>query len=188
MAWWIQPLEIVDESGNPTGRFRLTANSDEGGGGPFGDTSHDHASAEEAQECDLCDEYCSRISGFPPRKERQSERADRDAGEAEKRIRGAMTSREAKSGWATVQVPDLSALLAEIDRLTRERDEARAERERFRAALNTIARTPAMPFPDPGAHSARAYHEAVFVAWSRSNQTARAALAQIEQEDNDAAM
>lgn len=49
--------------------------------------------------------------------------------EAEKRIRGAMTLREAKSGWATVQVPDLAALLAKIDRLTRERNEARAERE-----------------------------------------------------------
>lgn len=58
----------------------------------------------------------------------------------------------------------------------------RAERDAMRAALNTIARTPAMPFPDPGAHSERAYHEAVFVAWSRSNQMARAALAQIEQE------
>jgi len=127
MAWWIQPLEIADENGNPTGRFRMTATSDEGGGGPLGDTSHDHASAEEAQECDRCDEYCSRISGFPPRKERQSERADRDAGEAEKRIRGAMTRREATSGWATVTVPDLTALLAEIDRLTRERDELRRQ-------------------------------------------------------------
>ena len=70
MAWCIQPLEIADENGNPTGRFRMTATSDEDGGGPFGDTSHDHASAEEAQACDRCDEYCSRISGFPPRKER----------------------------------------------------------------------------------------------------------------------
>lgn len=58
----------------------------------------------------------------------------------------------------------------------------RAERDALRAALNAIARIPAMGFPDPGAHSARAYHEAVFVAWSRSNQTARAALAQIEKE------
>lgn len=37
--------------------------------------------------------------------------------EAEKRTRRAMTLREARSGWATVQVPDLAALLAEIDRL-----------------------------------------------------------------------
>ncbi len=66
--------------------------------------------------------------------------------------------------------------------LIAERDTLAKDAERMRAALNTIARTPAMPFPDPGAHSARAYHEAVFVAWSRSNQTARAALAQIEQE------
>lgn len=72
----------------------------------------------------------------------------------------------------------LNALLE----LIAERDTLAKDAERMRAALNTIARTPAMPFPDPGAHSARAYHEAVFVAWSRSNQTARAALAQIEQE------
>lgn len=76
----------------------------------------------------------------------------------------------------------VEAQAAENERLTAECDEAREERDAMRAALNTIARTPAMPFPDPGAHSERAYHEAVFVAWSRSNQTARAALAQIEQE------
>lgn len=75
----------------------------------------------------------------------------------------------------------LNALLE----LIAERDTLAKDAERMRAALNTIARTPAMPFPDPGAHSARAYHEAVFVAWSRSNQTARAALAQIEQERSE---
>ena len=46
----------------------MTATSDEDGGGPYGDTSHDHASAEEAEECDQCDEYCSKVSGFASRK------------------------------------------------------------------------------------------------------------------------
>ena len=46
----------------------MTATSDEDGGGPYGDTSHDHASAEEAEACDQCDEYCSKWSGFSSRK------------------------------------------------------------------------------------------------------------------------
>lgn len=66
--WWIQPQEIADEHGTATGRWRMTARSDEGGGGPYGDTSHDHASAEEAEACDRCDEYVSRASGFPSKK------------------------------------------------------------------------------------------------------------------------
>lgn len=68
MAWWIRPLEIADAHGRGTGRWRMTAKSDEGGGGPFGDTSHSHATADEAVACDRCDEYVSQISGFPSRK------------------------------------------------------------------------------------------------------------------------
>ncbi len=68
MVWFIQPKEIADKDGKATGRWRMTATSDEGGGGPFGDTSHDHATAEEAEACDACDEYVSGMSGFPSRK------------------------------------------------------------------------------------------------------------------------
>lgn len=77
--WWIQPLEIAGPNGERTGRWRLTAKSDEGGGGPYGDDSHDHASAEEAQQCEACDEYCSRWSGMP------SKKARREAEEAHER-------------------------------------------------------------------------------------------------------
>lgn len=70
--WWVQPMEIADQDGKPTGRWRMTAKSDEGGGGPYGDTTHDHATAEEAEACDTCDEYVSRMSGFPSKK-RQAE-------------------------------------------------------------------------------------------------------------------
>jgi hypothetical protein len=49
MVWWTQPQEIADSAGKGTGRWRLTARSDEGGGGPYGDTSHDHATSETAQ-------------------------------------------------------------------------------------------------------------------------------------------
>jgi hypothetical protein len=78
--WWIQPQEIADEHGKSTGRWRMTARSDEGGGGPFGNTSHDHATAEEAEKCDACDEYTARCSGFYSRKQlaEMKERAERE--------------------------------------------------------------------------------------------------------------
>jgi hypothetical protein len=61
-------MEIAVE-GKPTGRWRLTATSDEDGGGPFGDESHDHATAEEALACEKCDEYCARVTGFHSRRD-----------------------------------------------------------------------------------------------------------------------
>lgn len=52
MAWWIQALEM-SEKGKGIGRYRLTATSDEDGGGPYGlcNCPNGHVSAEEAQEC-----------------------------------------------------------------------------------------------------------------------------------------
>lgn len=78
--WWVQPQEIADENGKGTGRWRMTAKSDEGGGGPFGDHSHDHASAEEAEACDACDEFVARSSGMYSRKRlaEAKERAERE--------------------------------------------------------------------------------------------------------------
>lgn len=76
--WWTQALEIADANGKGTGRWRMTTKSDEGGGGPFGDTSHDHESADAAEACDLCDEYVSSVSGFPSRKQRESARDARE--------------------------------------------------------------------------------------------------------------
>lgn len=51
MAWWIQALEIADENGKATGTWRLTAKSDEDGGGPYGLCHHAHNSAKEAEDC-----------------------------------------------------------------------------------------------------------------------------------------
>lgn len=51
MVWWIQPLEIADDEGKPTGKYRLTAKSDEDGGGPFGLCDHEHESRHEAANC-----------------------------------------------------------------------------------------------------------------------------------------
>lgn len=86
MVWFIQPQEIADKDGKATGRWRMTAHSDEGGGGPHGDTSHDHATAEEAEECERCDEYVSRCSGFPPRK-RMAEDKERHEREELERLK-----------------------------------------------------------------------------------------------------
>lgn len=33
--WWIQTRELADADGQPTGHWRLTAKSDEDGGGPY---------------------------------------------------------------------------------------------------------------------------------------------------------
>ena len=51
MAWWIQVREIADAEGQPTGKFRKTAKSDEDGGGPFGLCDHEHETIKEAENC-----------------------------------------------------------------------------------------------------------------------------------------
>lgn len=51
MAWWITVLEIADDQKQATGKWRLTAKSDEDGGGPYGLCKHEHDSIEEAQNC-----------------------------------------------------------------------------------------------------------------------------------------
>ena len=83
MVWFIQPSEIADKDGNPTGRWRMTARSDEGGG-YIGDTSHDHATAEDAENCDLCDHYVSSVSGFPSKKRSIELEEERDRKEYER--------------------------------------------------------------------------------------------------------
>jgi hypothetical protein len=50
MVWYIMTREIARD-GVGTGKFRLTAYSDEGGGGPFGLCEHEHATAAEADAC-----------------------------------------------------------------------------------------------------------------------------------------
>lgn len=74
MVWWTEALEIRSDTGDGhSGRWRMTAMSDEGGGGPYGDETHDHPSAEEAMACEKCDDYVSRITGFPSRRVRAEE-------------------------------------------------------------------------------------------------------------------
>lgn len=51
MAWFIRTLEIAAADGTGTGRFRLTATSDEDGGGPWGLCEHEHRTAAAADRC-----------------------------------------------------------------------------------------------------------------------------------------
>lgn len=51
MAWLIQVLEIADQLGKPTGTYRLTATSDEDGGGPYPMCTHTHATRDAADDC-----------------------------------------------------------------------------------------------------------------------------------------
>lgn len=51
MAWWIRVLEIADKDGKGIGKFRLTATSDEDGGGPYGLCSHLHDTKDDAYNC-----------------------------------------------------------------------------------------------------------------------------------------
>jgi hypothetical protein len=79
MAWIVQPLERKNDAGQPSGLWHLTASSDEGGGFVVG-CDHDHASAEEAQECDAAQTKIGHATGFPrvergPTTEERLERA-----------------------------------------------------------------------------------------------------------------
>lgn len=51
MAWWIMVLEIADDQGQGTGKYRLTAKSDEDGEGPYGLCKHQHSTIESAKNC-----------------------------------------------------------------------------------------------------------------------------------------
>lgn len=53
MAWWIKPREIVDDGGRPTGRWRLTATSDEDGGGTYRlcECEGGHENSDAAMDC-----------------------------------------------------------------------------------------------------------------------------------------
>lgn len=87
MAWIISARQIADSDGNPTGKWRMTATSDEDGGGPFGDDSHDHSSPAEAETCDQCDEFVHGVAGFPSHKRQREMQEERDRTEYE-RLKG----------------------------------------------------------------------------------------------------
>lgn len=67
MKWLVKPRQLADDKGAGTGRWTMTARDIIGP--PVGDTSHDHASAEEAESCERCDEFISRTTGLPTRKQ-----------------------------------------------------------------------------------------------------------------------
>lgn len=68
MTWFTKPLEITLD-GMPTGKYRMTAKSDEDGGGPWGNLDCFHDTPQEACECDKCDEFIASVTGFPSRRQ-----------------------------------------------------------------------------------------------------------------------
>jgi hypothetical protein len=75
---------------------------------------------------------------------------------------------------------DLAAARAEIERqkvsgIEIDLSAAKRELEALRAAVSAIRRTPAMPFPDPGAHSWEAFARRVHKAWNDIQKIANAA-------------
>ena len=68
MAWIVEPRQIADKDGNPTGKWRLTVCSDEDGGGPYGCLDCCHDTPEEAMACEKCDAVVSGFTGFPSQK------------------------------------------------------------------------------------------------------------------------
>lgn len=87
MTWHVsvkQLQALPEEPETLTGRFHLTATSDEDGGGPWGDRECTHATREEAAACEHCDEYVAEITGFPSRKKRSEEEESRDRAEYER--------------------------------------------------------------------------------------------------------
>lgn len=64
MTWFVEPLQRRDDQGQPSGLWHLCAKSDEGGGFTPG-CSHDHRSAEDAQDCLDAQRYLGTVTGFP---------------------------------------------------------------------------------------------------------------------------
>lgn len=79
MVWWTQPLEIKSDIGDGhSGRWRMTCESDEGGGF-WADESHEHNSSEECLNCERCNDFARSITGFArltPRTQEQFEREE----------------------------------------------------------------------------------------------------------------
>ena len=106
--------------------------------------------------------------------ELEAEVADNDAMMEIRHQRTVEADREWQQATGQHDVfPDLGAL---IDWLRERARQAEASEARLREALEQIRRVPTTPFPDPGAHSERAFSDAVWTAWSRMQQIASAAL------------
>lgn len=89
--------------------------------------------------------------------------------------------------WDLVRKAFLEALEPEQEGVEATEGQVRSERseranpsdpirEEMARALERIIATPSMPFPDPGAHSWRAWGSAVYSAWQQIQFTARTAL------------
>jgi len=64
MVWWVQTLEIANNEGTGSGKYRKVATSDEGGG-IHGLCSHQHDTIEEAETCQEAIDNEGPIVGVP---------------------------------------------------------------------------------------------------------------------------
>lgn len=104
MVWIVKPLELEADPG----KFRLTATSDEDGGGPFGDNSHPaHDSAQEAMECPLCREFCDRKTGLGVTGVVMDEMSDRNRGTV-------LSQDEVREAW---NAPDTTGSLLRLQKM-----------------------------------------------------------------------
>lgn len=87
------------------------------------------------------------------------------------RLRAALSSTINREDWDGFD-PLIAEAADEIERLRA----SSAREKRMEEALEKIRRTPSMPFPDPGAHSARAWGVAVYTAWKQIQGIAYVAL------------
>jgi hypothetical protein len=75
MTWYTQTLELADDNGKGTGKFRHTAKSDESSSGIIGLCKHAHDSAKEAYECPDAIAEEGRVTGIPRRVVRPADAA-----------------------------------------------------------------------------------------------------------------
>ena len=79
MAWTIKPMEVLDEFGRASGRYRMVAlDEDDPLGLPHGVLSHDHSSVEQAESCEVCDEYVKHMAGQLSRTEEMWKQREAD--------------------------------------------------------------------------------------------------------------
>lgn len=65
MTWYTQTLELADDNGKPTGKFRHTAQSDDYASGIISLCNHEHESLADAHNCPEAIAEEGRVTGIP---------------------------------------------------------------------------------------------------------------------------
>jgi hypothetical protein len=108
MVWIVKVLGIADDEGNPIGKYRLTARSDEIAsdqlyGTPYGLCEHEHDTIEEAGNCPDARREADIITGIPLSSEFAFEAALRLLKQGKRVCRSGWNG---KGMWIELQRPD----------------------------------------------------------------------------------